>query len=260
MPEISVPFGSAEWVTYVEDSPPVRKIKSRTTHTHRHAPWLICRNRLGYVESRNELIGVLALEYLEKRGLLSFAKEQPFTTPKELWEEGVANLTDRKKHEYTPDFYARSPDSERFVIEVKSARFISREMEASIERWKEIFAEYGLKYLLWTDRTPLVGHLRQNLLRLRRAAVQYYEKDEVSRLVQILDEKGPLPVWALYNLDIDLDLIAYATWLGKAHFPVQRVLSGNTEISLEAADDLAQDLLGIEPDMYRWWNSLEVAA
>lgn len=260
MSAISPPFGSAEWQARVESSPPVRKIKSRTTHTHRHAPWLISRNRLSYVESRNELIGLLALEYLEMRGLLSFYKEQPFTTPKELWEEGIANLTDRKKHEYTPDFFARSPDGERFVIEVKSARFVSRDMEASIERWKEIFAEYGLKYLLWTDRTPLVGDLRHNLLRLRRAAVQQYERDEVSRLVQILQEKGPLPVWALYNLDIDLDLISYATWLGKTHFPLQGILSGNTQISLETADDLAQHLLGIEPDMYCWWNRLEVAA
>jgi hypothetical protein len=229
-------------------------------YTHRHSPWLFCRNRLGYVESRNELIGVLALEYLEMRGQLSFYKEQPFTTPKELWEERIANLTDRKSHEYTPDFYARSTSGELFVIEVKSARFVSREMEASFERWKEIFAEYGLKYLVWTDRSPLICHLRHNLLRLRRAAVQYYEKDEVSRLVQILQENGPLPVWALYNRDIDLDLIANATWLGKTHFPLQSLLNGNTQIGLESTDDLAQHLLGIEPDMYRWWNSLEVAA
>ena len=260
MPEISVSFGSDEWLTHVEKSPPVRKIKSRTRYTHRHSPWLLRRNRLGYVESRNELIGILALEYLEMRGCISFYKEQPFTTPKELWEEGVANLTDRKSHEYTPDFYARSPNGERFVIEVKSARFVSREMEASIERWREIFAEHGLKYLLWTDRSPLVSHLRQNLLRLRRAAVQYYEPDEVSRLVQILEEKGPRPVWALYNLDVDLDLIAYATWQGKTHFPLQSLLGGNTEISLAPADDLAGHLLGLEPDMHHWWNTLEVAA
>lgn len=260
MSEISVQFGSAEWLAHVESSLPVRKIKSRTSHTHRHAPWLICRNRLGFVESRNELVGLLALEYLEMRGLLSFHKEQPFTTPLELWEEGIANLTDRKSHQYTPDFFARSPDGNLFVIEVKSARFVSREMEASCERWKEIFAEYGLKYLLWTDRSPLVGHLRNNLFRLRRAAIQYYDTDEVSRLVGILQEKGPMPVWALYNLDIDLDLIAYTTWLGKAHFPLQRLLSGNTQVGLEADDSLAQHLLGLEPDLYRWWNSLAVAA
>lgn len=260
MPEIVVPFGSAEWQTNVENSPPVRKIKSRTTYTHRHAPWLIRRNRLAYVESRNELIGVLALEYLEMRGLLSFYKEQPFTTPPELWETAVSSVTDRKSHEYTPDFYARNPNGERFVIEVKSARFVSREMEAGIERWKEIFAEYGLTYLLWTDRSPLVGHLRHNLLRLRRAAVQYYREDEVSRLVATLKEKGPLPVWALYNLDIDLDLIAYATWLGKTHFSLQSILTGTTEVSLEPTDDLAQYLLGLAPDMYQWWNNLEAAA
>lgn len=256
----SVQLGTPEWQADVESSPPVRKIKSRTTHTHRHAPWLINRNRLAYVESRNELIGVLALEYLEMRGLLSFYKEQPFTTPPELWEIAIANLTDRKSHEYTPDFYARSPQGDKFVIEVKSARFVSREMEASLERWKEIFAEYGLKYLLWTDRTPLVGCLRQNLLRLRRAAVQYFEEDEVSRLVDILDTKGPRPVWALYNQDIDLDLIAYATWLGKTHFPLENALCGTTEISIEPSSTLAQHLLGIQPDMHRWWNNLEAAA
>lgn len=257
---ISIAFGSAEWLTHVENSPPVRKIKSRTTHNHRHAPWLMCRNRLGYVESRNELIGLLALEYLEMRGFLCFSKEQPFTTPPELWELGVANLTDRKSHAYTPDFYARGVNGEKFLIEVKSARFISREMEGSLQRWKAIFGEYGFKYLLWTDRSPLVGNLRHNLLRLRRAAVQYFDDDEVSRLVEMLHTKGPLPVWALYNHGVDLDLIAYATWLGKTNFSLQNLLCGMTEISTQPATDLAQYLLGIEPDMHQWWDSLEVAA
>ena len=256
----SVPFGSTEWLTHVENSPPVRKTKGRTMYTHRHALWLICLNRLGYVESRNELICILALEYLAMRGQISFFKEQPFTTPKELWDERITALADRNSHQYTPDFYARSPNGERFIIEVKSARFLSREMEADIERWKEIFGKYGLKYLLWTDQAPLVNYLRQNLLRLRRAAVQHYEKDEVSRLIHILQQDGPMPVWALYNRNVDADLIANAVWAGKAHFPLQYVLGDNTQISLEASDDLAHHLLGLEPDMYRWWNSLELAA
>lgn len=259
MPQTPLPFGSTEWLSHVENTPPVRKIKSRRTHTHRHAPWLICRNRLGYVESRNELVAVIALEFLEMRGLLSTYKEQPFSIPAELWEEEVAGLTDKNSRQYTPDFYARTPNGERFVIEVKSQRFVTREMEAGAERWKTILKSYGLKYLFWTDRLPLIGPLRENLLRLRRAAVQYYEDNEVCRLVSILQELGPLPVWALYDKDIDLDLIAYTVWLGKAYFPLQSTLSGETLIDLETADDLAAHLLGIEPDLNRWWNSLEAA-
>jgi len=134
MPEKSLPFGSDEWVSHVKDTPPVRKIKSRTQRTHRHAPWLYQKNRLGYVESRNELVGILALEYLQARGEISFYKEQPFRTPVELWESGIASLTDRGSREYTPDFYAERLAGQRYVIEVKSQRFISRERESVRER------------------------------------------------------------------------------------------------------------------------------
>jgi len=77
----------------------------------------------------------------------------------------------------------------------------------------------------------------------------------------IADVKGPVIGFMGVIQDwIDLDLIAYATWLGRAHFPLQGLLSGHTEISLEADDSVAQYLLGLEPDLYRWWNSLEMAA
>lgn len=158
MTEKSPKFGSEDWVAHVRNTPPVRKIKSRSKYTHRHAPWLFRRNRLAYVESRNELVGILALEYLEMLGDLLFYKEQPFRTPLELWESGVDALGDRGSREYTPDFFAIGLNGEKFVIEVKSARFISRVHEEGFERWKEIFAEHGLKYLLWTDHKPLVSH------------------------------------------------------------------------------------------------------
>lgn len=208
MSENVLPFASKAWLEHVFATPPVRKIKGRSKWTHRHALWLFHLNRLGYVESRNELFGALALEYLAKTGVIRRYKEQPFTTSDEFGKSTTETQeTCNASQHYTPDFFAESPTGEKFVIEVKSARFISRSDEEDFERWKQVFGEFGFKYLLWTDKTPLCPPLRQNLLRMRRAAVDHFESDEVDRFMDLLKTKGPLPLWALYNFNCDIDLI-----------------------------------------------------
>jgi hypothetical protein len=259
MPELNLSFATEPWFEQVFPGPPARKVKGRTKWTHRHAPWVEYLNRFAYVESRNELIGLLALEYLQRQGLLRRFKEQPFTTPRELWVAGMEPLSRRGQPEYTPDFLTESPTGNKYVIEVKSARYISRQMEHGFELWKAKFGEYGLKYLVWTDRDALALPLRQNLIRLRRVAVEYFEQDELSRLISVLQSNGPMPIWALYKQDLDLNLIDHAAWHGKVFFPLRETIADRTLVSLNRTEDLVGNLLGIEPDMYAWWNALEAA-
>lgn len=53
--------------------------------------------------------------------------------------------------------------------------------------------------------------------------------------------------------------IGRAIWQGDAYIPVQKPITSATVVSLKANEDLGELLLGIEPDLYRWWNQLEVA-
>lgn len=248
MSEICVDFGSNKWRNQMFSEPPARKIKSRTRWTHRHASWIETFSRLAYVESRNELIGLLALEYLYRLKHVSRFKEQPFTTVCETFGD-----------EYTPDLSAELLSEKLYVIEVKTARFISRVQEKAFENYRERFAEHGIDFLVWTDADPLVKPLRHNLLRFRRASTLYIEHDEVARLVHQLSN-GPMPLWALYNLDLDLDLVCYAAWQGKAYIPLLKDIHQQTLVSNHPTEDLAAGLLGTTPDMHAWWNSLEAAA
>jgi hypothetical protein len=259
MNAITAPFGSELWLNQVFQTSPARKVKGRTKWTHRHAPWVEALNRLAYVESRNELIALLALEHLQRQGVIRRFKEQPFTTPLDLWSSGIALDIPQHMREYTPDLIAESSYGDKYVIEVKSARYITRQMERDFELWKEKFVEYDLKYLVWTDRDPLAKSLRQNLLELRRTAVQHIEPDEVHQLIDLLTNKGPLPVWALYTYDLDRDLISHAAWKGKVFFPLHEPFAKQTVVSLNRTTDLESLLFGAEPDMEAWWNSLEAA-
>jgi len=243
------PLGSPSWAKQMFSDPPARVVKGRKKWTHRHAPWVDQLGRLAYVESRNELIGLLALQYLSNIKAIRLFKEQPFTAS----EQQVGQ-------EYTPDFAAQSLDRRIFVQEVKTERFITREMERKHETLKERFAEYRMTFLVWTDLDPLTRPLRHNLLRLRRAAAEFIEPDETARLVETLREKGPMPLWALYNLDLDIDLIANAAWWGKVFLPLRTDIGAAALISLQSQEDLASVLFGTEPDIHGFWNSLEDAA
>lgn len=242
-------FGSPEWAKQMFSDPPARIVKGRTKWTHRHAPWVDQLGRLAYVESRNELIGLLALQYLSNIKAIRLFKEQPFETS----EQQVGQ-------EYTPDLAAQSLDRRLFVQEIKTYRFISREMERKHETLKERFAEYGMTFLVWTDHDPLTRPLRHNLLRLRRASAEFIEPDETACLISTLQEKGPMPLWALYNLGLDIDVIANAAWWGKVFLPLRADIGAASQISIHSQEDLASVLFGTEPDIHKFWNSLEDAA
>lgn len=259
MNAITTPFGSHLWLNHVFESGPVREIKGRTKWTHRHATWVEPLNRLAYVESRNELIGLLALEHLQRQGAIRRFKEQPFTTPLGLWSSDIELDMPKGMRKYTPDLVAETQKGDLYVIEVKSARYITRQLERAFEVWKDRFLEYDLKYLVWTDHSPLATPLRQNLLELRRAAVQHIEPDETHQLIDLLTNKGPLPIWALYGYDLDRELISHAAWQGKVFFPLHEPFTRQTIVSLNRTTDLENALFGAEPDMESWWNALEAA-
>lgn len=251
--------GSSAWVDDVFSLPPARNIRGRSKNTHRHVTFVEHLNCLTFVESRNELIGLLALEYLHKIGSVRRFKSQAFEAVANEWQ--IGGNTDLKIDgtKYTPDFIAQDVVGKTHVIEIKSARFITRAIEEKLEAWKSIFLAHDLNFSLWTDQNVLDASLRNNLLRMRRAAVDPIAPHEITSLVEILRDNGPMPVWALYSRDLDVDLIAHAAWKGKVFFPMQIPLSAQTMISLKKTEDLSSVLFGRVPDMNAWWNALEAA-
>jgi hypothetical protein len=248
-PENFHPFGSTEWVNQMFSDPPARVVKGRKKWTHRHAPWVDHLGRLAFVESRNELIGLLALQYLRNINAVRRYKEQAFKTDEKIFGQ-----------EYTPDFAFETINRRIFVVEVKTARFVTRIMEVAFENLKTRFSDFNLNFLVWTDQAPLIHPLRHNLLLLRRAAAEFIEPDETARLMDMLCQKGPMQIWALCNQGLDITLIAHAAWHGRVSMPLLSAIDGSTTISLHPTMDLETILLGTQPNIRAWWDSLEDAA
>lgn len=241
-------FGSTAWRNEFFTMPPARNVKGRTKWTHRHAPWVEHLGRLAYVESRNEFVALTALEYLHRDKRIQRFKEQPFTTDPSVF-----------GREYTPDFAAQVAN-QTYVIEIKTERFITRQLEAEFEKTKAIFSEHGMKFLVWTDKKPLIRPLRHNFVRLRRAAALNVEKEETARLLDMLAEREQLPLWALLEREFDLDLVAHACWNGKVFLPLREELHERTIVSLSPQESLYDFLFDTEPDIEAFWNSLGDAA
>jgi hypothetical protein len=242
-------FASPDWIRQMFSDPPARIVKGRTKWTHRHATWVDHDGKLVFVESRNELIGLLALQYLRNIGCLRRYKAQPFMTSAELFGQ-----------EYTPDLAFQTNDRQLFVVEVKTARFVTRKMEREFESLKARFSDFDIKFLVWTDRDPLIHSFRHNLLRLRRASAEFIEPDEIDRLLYALQAKGPRPLWVLYKDDFDIDLIAHAAWKGRVFVPLREKIEGNSVVSLHSSEDILSTLIGTAPNIHAWWDQLEDAA
>lgn len=249
MPAVAKEFGSSAWLEQMFSDPPAREVKGRTRWTHRHAAWVGHLGYLAYVESRNELIGLLALEYLWRLGVVKRFKAQPFTTDESIF-----------GREYTPDLCAQDASGVTYPVEIKTKRFITRADEYKFEQMKEKFAEFNMKFLLWTDRDPLIRPLRHNLLRLRRASTENIQPEETARLIFLLESHGPMPLWALYECDLDINLVSHAAWSGQVFVPLLSQFGEQALVDLQPVEDLASALFATEPDLHGWWNSLEVAA
>ena len=146
-------MGSAEWVAQVFSTPPVRSLKGPSRATQYHEFWSQNMSRLIGTQGRNEAAAALVLDYLTTLGHLVRFKEQPFRT--RVDECGV---------QIVPDFMAIDASGKIFVIEVKSARYITAEIQATLQRNAEVFRNFGMTYLYWKDNTDVDTVLKQNLL------------------------------------------------------------------------------------------------
>ena len=141
------PMGSPQWLDLVFSTPPVRGLKGHSKHTQYHQAYLSHTQQLVGCQGRNELNGLLMIEYLMTLGHITRVKPQPFTT--RLAEFGCR---------ITPDFLMLGKqESQIYAIEVKSQRFLTRLKHRQLELNRERFHKFGITYLAWTDASPLIG-------------------------------------------------------------------------------------------------------
>jgi hypothetical protein len=158
MPHETEIFGTPEWASAVFMDAPARALKGHSKYTQTHRLQSKQFNRLFDVQGDNESSAAIALEYLYGLGLVNMVKAQPFITDKATF-----------GREICPDFMIRGVgrNQQLYILEVKSAKFLTRKVNLLLEENRQNFERYGLKYLVWTDQRPLNHATRANLLKMR---------------------------------------------------------------------------------------------
>jgi hypothetical protein len=158
-----------------------------------------------------------------------------------------------------PDFMAIDASGKIFVIEVKSARYITVEIQATLDRNDEMFKKFGITYLYWTDRSTVDGTLKQNLLEMRRYA-QQVTSEERARFATHVQQRGVVTVAALYEAGFDRCVIYASAAAGETFFAIKRPLIATTFISSKPNDEIKTIFLGASTGTDLWWESLSRGA
>ena len=240
-----LPLGSDEWLEHVFSTPPVDRLKGRTLYTQAHQPWDARTGRHIVLQGRNEYIPYLILTYLQTLGTITRFKAHPFAT----------SITDLG-WEIRPDFIAQDAWQNRFVIEAKTARFITGEVELQLKANREGLQKFNLQYLLWTNWSPMTHPVRHNLINMRRAAAEEVTVAEIDRLVELATKTNDVTVEEAVAMGIDANAMFNAWWKGRIFLPLTQEMNLNSPIRLKATENLREIFLSSAPLRDDWWHSL----
>lgn len=238
-------MGTQKWANYVFSTPPARIFKGPEYTQHHRLSSDIVGNRFG-VQGGREVSTALAVEFLAHIGLLTRVKAQPFFTDPEQF--GV---------EICPDFAVEVPGTDQLiVIETKSSRWLTRDVHAQLDRHRERFAEFGIKYLVWTDKRPLSHSVRHFLLDMRASANRDVTRQETEQLVAWAKDTSQPTLAGLYEAGFDSDCLFASAWRGRVFFPLTKPLGPSSPIRLRPCEDFNAIFLGCENRVDGWWHEL----
>jgi hypothetical protein len=240
-------MGSPDWANAIFSTPPVRTLKghSKRTQLHRHYSFRL--NQFIEVQGRNEACTVLAIEYLICLGLLKRVKPQPFITDAKIF-----------GNEICPDFLVEAMFQENllFVIETKSARFLTRIKNLELDSYRERFAGFNIKYLVWTDCRPLSHSVRHHLLNMRASAQRNVTEAEIQSLVSWIKMNLNSLMEDFYSAGFDLDCLYAAAWEGHVFFPLTKPFTAKTPLACSPLEDYKAIFLDCENKVDDWWKAL----
>lgn len=243
--EAPKPMGDRQWIEYVFGTGPARRTKGRTKHTQHHQKFL---PEFGWYEGtqgRREAHGLLALQYLRRLGLIKRFKSQAFKTDQ-----------DEFGSEIYPDFALELPNNAICPVEVKNKRFLTRDIQFILDENRKNFANFDLKYIVWTDDRPFRHCTRHHLLNMSKSAGEHIPKDEIDELVALVEEERAVDLAALYDRGFDLSAIYFAAWHGLLFFPLMQPWAPTSQITATRRESLESIFLESKPLLDEWWNSL----
>lgn len=196
-------------------------------------------------QGRPETCALLALEYFHTLGLVRRFKEQPFKT-----------TSDEFGAEICPDFLVELPDEHLLVLEIKTERFITHALQQKLDRNRAKFAEFGLRYLVWSDKHPLNHATRHHLIQLRKFAGENIPSEETTGLARFVGEKRAVSFEEIYQAGFDLGCFYAAASQGKIFAPLSEPFSPSTKVTAWRQENLESIFLDCKRSSNEWWSSL----
>lgn len=241
---ITAPLGSAAWIEQVRASPPVRDPLGRSRPTHQYKPYLDSLGRPVPCEGANEATCALLLDILAAAGLVRWWKEQPFKLTSS--QHGL---------DATPDAMFEWFTGKHYVLETKSAKYVTEKVQAKASQLESLLSSVGLTYLFWTDDKQVGDPLRTTVRKVRNASGADITAEEVGRVVELVSQ-GAVTVRTVLEQGIRPDAYRHAIAIGKIHCNLTEKLDEHALLyptPLQRAYDV---LLGSGPDLESWWNAL----
>lgn len=246
MPKKERPLGSKAWIDQIFSTPPVWNLKGRSKHTQYHHVRVRNGRELAGVQGRREAAAALSLDYLVTLGIVKRFKAQPFETREDEFGRAIK-----------PDFLIEvCHHDEAIVVEIKNERFLTSKLQQQLDWNREKFVQFGLKYLVWTDKTPLAKPARHNLLAMRKHAGEVSETEQQA-LFEYVSRKCSTTMSDLYQAGFDFNTACAANWNGRVFFPITAEVTRDTIISCTPQENYRAIFLGLAQGRDAWWKSLK---
>lgn len=238
-------FGSRQWIDCVYDTKSARDPRGRSRPTHRFAPAFRSQKNPVCMEGGNELTAFLMLEIFQECGLIDRFKPQPFL----LNQPGLVA---------TPDFLFEMKDehgaSIQIVVEVKSSAYYTVERQKKCETLSRFFAQYGIRYVVWTTKEHLTRTLWHVVRQVSMSQVLVPSVERTNDLLDVL--RRPKTMGSLIDLHYSVDEILHEVWKGRAHFDLTLPIGAETMVGQTPHADTYAHLFHAEPNAEAWWDSL----
>lgn len=236
-------IGSVEWLNRVFGSPAARDVRGRSRPTQRFLANDL-QQRPEVAEGGNTATARTFLTASINAGLVARLKLEPFALTEP--EHGV---------DAVPDCIFQTPDSQAYVLETKSAKYLIREKLEKCRLVERTVTDAGLKYLLWTDAWPLTPAFTRNMRNIRRCGTSDIDPELISRIsARLLD--GPTTIGELRTQGLYVDCVRAAYWEGKVHFDASSELVDDSVVSADKTARGFVQLLSASVETHSWWGKL----
>lgn len=234
---------SLAWRKKTFESPPIRDVDGDSKTTTRIPTFIQSLGRDAYAEGGIEASALQLLQHLQKNGLVSRFKEQPFA---------LAELGGPAKR--VPDVLVELAfDLSLHVIQCKSKRFIDDVVRNKFDTERLILEPLGFNFHIWTNRDVLARSTSESV-RLIDRGFRFPPTAEVIRKIEMEASHESIlgPLLEKFGWE---DCIAAAAH-GAFYLNVMEKINENSKITRQFTPSNYLHLFARQEASKSWWESL----